>query len=85
VDITLEQQRQTPDAKYAEATPKLVTAKASYDNGKTWKTVPVKKVGGRWKASVKNAASGLVGLKAQVLTTGGYRTEVTVYRAYRVG
>ena len=85
VDLKLEQQSQSPDAKYTAATAKAVTATASFDNGATWKSVPVKKVDGVWKASVTNTKTGFVGLKALVQTTAGYKTEVVVYRAYRVG
>jgi hypothetical protein len=85
VDFKLEQQSQSPDAKYTAATAKAVTATASFDNGATWKSVPVKKVDGVWKASVTNTKAGFVGLKALVQTTAGYKTEVVVYRAYRVG
>jgi hypothetical protein len=85
VNIMLEQQRQSPDVKYTKATAKKVTAQVSFDFGKTWKSVTVKKTGSTYKASVKNSKSGLVALRSTVVTTGGYTTEVTIYRAYRAG
>lgn len=68
-----------------KATPKSVTAKASFDGGKSWKSVPVKKSGSAWKATVKNPGSGVVALKTQTQDKGGNKTEVTIYRAYRIG
>lgn len=62
-----------------------MTAKASFDGGKTWNSVPVKKSGGMWKATVKNQGAGIVALRAQAKTSQGYRTEVTTFRAYAVG
>ncbi len=85
VNILLEQQRMSPDAQYTKAAPRTVTAKVSFDLGKTWKSVPVKKTGKTYRASVRNTASGMVALRARVVTTGGYTTEVTIYRAYRAG
>ncbi|PZG00819.1 hypothetical protein C1I93_01520 [Micromonospora endophytica] len=64
---------------------KSVGAKASFDGGKTWRSVKVKKVSGVWTAQVPNPASGAVSLRARVTdTTGGY-TDVTIYRAYAIG
>ncbi|WP_433530429.1 hypothetical protein ACQPYA_30490 [Micromonospora sp. CA-263727] len=64
---------------------KTVTAKASFDGGKTWRSVKVKKVDGTWTAAVGNPTSGAVSLRARVTdTTGGY-TDVTIIRAYAIG
>ncbi|WP_213003883.1 hypothetical protein [Winogradskya consettensis] len=63
---------------------KSMTAKASFDGGKTWKSVPVRKTGTTWAATVKNPAAGTIALRAQAKTSKGYTTEVTIYRAYRI-
>ncbi|AGL19347.1 Subtilisin-like protein serine protease-like protein [Actinoplanes sp. N902-109] len=76
----------TVDIKVQGTAARTVTAKASFDNGKTWKTVSVRKSGTIWKATVKNPVKGgMIGLRTQAKTQDGYTTEVTVYRAYRVG
>ncbi|MDR6324665.1 hypothetical protein [Actinoplanes couchii] len=69
------------------AAPKLksLTTKASFDGGKTWKTAPVKKIGGVWTAVVKNPGSGAVSLRTRATYTNTGYTEVTVYRAYGIG
>jgi hypothetical protein len=63
---------------------KAVTAKMSTDS-KTWKSVPVRKIGGVWTAVVPNPSAGLVSLRVRATTTTGAYTEVTVYRAYGIG
>jgi hypothetical protein len=63
---------------------KSVTAKMSVD-GKTWKSVKVKKVNGVWTAAVANPSTGAVSLRARATTTSGAYTEVTIYRAYAIG
>jgi hypothetical protein len=64
---------------------KTVSAKMSAD-GKTWKTVPVKKIGGVWTAVVSNpSAAGAVTLRVRATCTSGAYTEVTIYRAYGIG
>jgi len=63
---------------------KAVTATVSLDNGTTWKSVPVRRSGALWKATVTNAKAGMIGLRSRVETTAGYKSEVTIYRAYRV-
>ncbi|WP_430791910.1 hypothetical protein [Actinoplanes sp. G11-F43] len=64
---------------------KSLTTKVSFDSGKTWKSMPVKKIGGVWNAVVKNPASGNVALRTRATYTSGGYTEVTVYRAYAIG
>ncbi|MEU8260054.1 hypothetical protein AB0C02_05465 [Micromonospora sp. NPDC048999] len=66
-------------------TVKTVTGKASFDDGRTWRSVPVKKINGTWTALVGNPQSGAVSLRVRVTyTTGGY-TDVTIIRAYGIG
>ncbi|MEU8259828.1 hypothetical protein AB0C02_04295 [Micromonospora sp. NPDC048999] len=63
---------------------KAVTAKASFDDGRTWRSVQVKKINGTWTALVGNPQSGAVSLRVRVTdTTGGY-TDVTIIRAYGI-
>ncbi|WP_305786585.1 hypothetical protein [Symbioplanes lichenis] len=74
----------TVDIKAQGTAATTMSVKASYDGGKSWKAVPVKKSGGLWKATVKNQGAGFVALRAQAKTAKNYKTEVTVYRAYAV-
>ncbi|HWS35207.1 MAG TPA: hypothetical protein VN408_21000 [Actinoplanes sp.] len=69
------------------AAPKLksLTTKASFDGGKTWRAVPVRKVAGVWTAVVKNPASGAVSLRTRATYTSGGYTEATIVRAYAIG
>jgi hypothetical protein len=64
---------------------KSVSAKASFDGGKTWKVVTVKRSGTTWTALVGNPAAGAVALRAKITDTKGNSAEVTVYRAYAIG
>ncbi|MCO8275389.1 hypothetical protein M1L60_32890 [Actinoplanes sp. TRM 88003] len=75
-----------PDAKRG-TDPKLskMTAQMSPDSGKTWRTVPVGKVGGTWYATVTNPKTSAVALKVRATVAGGAYTEATVFRAYGIG
>ena len=75
-----------PDAKRG-TDPKLsrMTAQMSPDSGKTWRAVPVSKVGGTWYATVPNPKTSAVALKVRATVAGGAYTEVTVFRAYGIG
>lgn len=85
VPLKLNRLSQDPDAKRG-ANPKVktVTAKMSADGGKTWRTVPVKKINGTWTAIVTNPASGAVSLRARAAYTSGGYTDVTIIRAYGI-
>ncbi|MET8147910.1 hypothetical protein ACIBSW_25160 [Actinoplanes sp. NPDC049668] len=85
LEIRPDRRRNTPDLKLGKVTAKKVTAQVSFDNGKTWRSVPVKKVGGRWQATIQNPASGAVALRSRITTTKGEYAQVTIYRAYTVG
>ena len=65
-------------------TVKSMTAKMSTDS-KTWKSVTVKKINGVWTALVGNPSGGAVSLRVRATYTSGAYTEVTIYRAYRIG
>ncbi|KUL34538.1 hypothetical protein [Actinoplanes awajinensis] len=69
------------------ANPKLksLTAKISADGGKTWRAVPVRKIGGNWTAVVKNPAAGYVAVSVRATYTSGGYSESTIYRTYRIG
>jgi hypothetical protein len=75
-----------PDAKRG-TDPKLskLTAQMSPDSGKTWRSVPVAKVGGTWYATVTNPTTSAVALKVRATVAGGAYTETTVFRAYGIG
>jgi hypothetical protein len=85
LEIRPDRRKNTPDLKLANVTAKTVTAQVSFDNGKTWRSVPVKKVGSGWQATVKNPASGAIALRSRITTTKGEYAQVTIYRAYTVG
>ncbi|MER5458099.1 hypothetical protein ABT008_25330 [Micromonospora sp. NPDC002389] len=86
VQLKLSRPKAGPDAKLGK-NPKVktVTAKASFDGGKTWRSVPVKKINGVWTAQVGNPTSGAVSLRARVTDTVGGYTDVTIIRAYAIG
>ncbi|WP_431728019.1 hypothetical protein [Verrucosispora sp. TAA-831] len=86
VQLKLSRPKAGPDAKLGK-NPKVktVTAKASFDGGKTWRSVSVKKIDGVWTAQVGNPTSGAVSLRARVTDTIGGYTDVTIIRAYAIG
>jgi hypothetical protein len=85
VTLRLERLRADPRAKLGRATAKTVTAKASFDGGKTWRSVRVKRVGKGWAAVVANPVAGAVSLRAKVTDGKGNSSEITIYRAYAIG
>lgn len=85
IDLTPLRPDAIEDARLTKVKIKSVTARVSFDNGKTWKTAGLRKSGGTWVASVKNPASGYATVRATVVDTKGNSSEITVYRAYRVG
>jgi hypothetical protein len=86
-NVALRLTRQTASDIKPGKSPKLksMMARMSADGGKTWKSVPVKKIGGVWTAVVGNPAGGAVSLRARATYTNGGFTEVSVYRAYGIG
>ncbi|MFU8854512.1 hypothetical protein ACNAW0_26555 [Micromonospora sp. SL1-18] len=86
VELKLSRPKGDPDIKLGKNPPvKTVSAKASFDGGRTWRSVQVKKIAGTWTALVGNPQSGAVSLRVRVTdTTGGY-TDVTIIRAYAIG
>jgi len=85
VNLTLDRKKQG-DVKLGTAPKvKTMTAWASYDNGNTWKKTTLKKSGSKWIATVKNPSSGYVTLRAKVTDTKGNSSDITIYRAYKIG
>jgi hypothetical protein len=74
-----------PDLQKGKVTARTVSVQASFDNGKTWRSVAVTKSGNRWLATVKNPASGAVALRSRITTTKSEYAQVTIYRAYAIG
>jgi subtilisin family serine protease len=60
-----------------------VGAQVSFDDGATWRAVPVTRDGARWKAQIP-AGTGFATLRATAVDTMGNRTTETVTRAYQV-
>jgi hypothetical protein len=69
----------------ANPTLKSLATKVSFDGGKTWKSVPVKKINGVWAAVVTNPASGAVSIRTRATYTSGGYTEAGIQRAYAIG
>ncbi|MBW6438265.1 hypothetical protein KZ829_31515 [Actinoplanes hulinensis] len=86
VAISLTRAAHDTDAKRI-ANPKLksLTTKISSDGGRTWRSVPIRKINGVWHAIVPNPASGAVSLRTRAIYTNGGYTEATVFRAYAIG
>ncbi|WP_157744476.1 S8 family peptidase [Micromonospora viridifaciens] len=62
-----------------------LTVQASYDDGKTWTTVPASKHGGSWQVQVPHPkAGGFVSLKASGADAKGNTFDQTVIRAYEL-
>ncbi|GAA0439903.1 hypothetical protein Aca07nite_48330 [Actinoplanes capillaceus] len=64
---------------------KSLSTKISTDGGRTWRSVPVRKINGVWHAIVPNPAAGAVSLRTRATYTNGGYTEATVFRAYAIG
>ncbi len=56
----------------------------SYNNGATWRTVPVTAHRGNWAALIHDPASGFVSLRSVVTDAHGDRTTETIYRAFAI-
>ncbi|MEU4155898.1 hypothetical protein [Actinoplanes sp. NPDC026670] len=69
----------------ANPTLKSLSTKVSFDGGKTWKSVPVKKINGVWAAVVTNPATGAVSIRTRATYTNGGYTEAGIQRAYAIG
>ncbi|MFX0592833.1 hypothetical protein [Melissospora conviva] len=87
VNLTLQRKKPHQEEVKLGSAPKVktMTAWASYDNGNTWKKVGVTKSGSKWIAKVKNPGSGYVTLRAKVVDAKGNSSDITIYRAYKIG
>ncbi len=81
--IPVEVRRQTGAG---TATVAKLTVDSSYDGGKTWRKVPVRRTGGGWTALVRHPddASGHVSLRAHARDTEGNTVSTRILQAYRV-
>jgi len=64
---------------------KSVSVQASFDGGRTWRSVRLVRRGGNWVAFVPAAAAGYVALRSTVADVRGDSTVQTIYRAYQIG
>ncbi|HEY2641855.1 MAG TPA: hypothetical protein VGI66_18440 [Streptosporangiaceae bacterium] len=71
-----------PAVKYAL---KSVRVLASFDGGRTWRSLLVSRRHGFWLTTVHDPASGYVTLRSVVTDVHGDRTTQTIYRAYAIG
>jgi len=62
-----------------------VKVAVSYDDGRSWRAVPVLRDGAGWRALVPHDRAGYVSLRASATDVDGNAVEQTVIRAYRVG
>ncbi|MFY1704955.1 S8 family serine peptidase [Micromonospora sp. WMMA1923] len=66
-------------------TPKQVTVRVSYDDGKTWQPATVRGAGTTWTATLQHPRSGgYVSLRTSVTDGQGNSLDQTVVRAYRL-
>ncbi|ABP56185.1 peptidase S8 and S53, subtilisin, kexin, sedolisin [Salinispora tropica CNB-440] len=67
------------------ATVAKLTVDASYDGGKTWRTVPVRRTGDGWTALVRHPDTpGHVSLRAHARDTDGNTVSTRILQAYRL-
>lgn len=63
---------------------RTVRVQASFNGGKTWRTVRLVRHGSYWLAMVPAAGAGYVALRSTVTDVRGDRTVQTIYRAYQI-
>ncbi len=63
---------------------KTVSVQASFDGGRTWRSVRLVRRGGSWVAFVPASAAGYVALRSTVTDVRGDSTAQTIYRAYQI-
>lgn len=85
LEIRPDRRHKEVDLKLGKVTAKTVTTQVSFNGGKTWRSIAVRKSGARWLATIKNPASGAVALRSRITTTKGAYAQVTIFRAYTVG
>lgn len=74
--------QRNPGAPAASVT--SLTVEASFDDGATWRKVPVLRFGEQRLALMSNPASGYVSLRAKAVDDAGGTVEQTIIRAYRI-
>ncbi|WP_116023309.1 S8 family serine peptidase [Thermomonospora umbrina] len=68
----------------APATVETLTAKASFDDGRTWHSLPVRRDGRGWTTTVHDPDSGFVSLRTKAVDTQGNTAVQTIARAYAI-
>ena len=63
---------------------KAIRVLASFNGGRTWKTLKISRQGSGWLTSVPDPLTGYVALRSIVTDVHGDRTVQTIYRAYSV-
>lgn len=61
-----------------------LTVAASFDEGKTWRDLPVRRTATGWKATVDQPSSGFVALRASATDATGNKVDQTIHRAYEL-
>ncbi|AEV87273.1 hypothetical protein ACWT_6258 [Actinoplanes sp. SE50] len=86
VQILPDRRSGNPDITVGRASAiRTVTLLASFDEGRTWTSMPVTGSGTTWQGTVTNAMSGRVWLRSRVTSVNGAYGEVTIARAYALG
>jgi hypothetical protein len=70
--------------KYGDATIRSLAIHASYDSGKTWRGLDVRRHGRDWSTRIPNLRSGFVSLRAQATDSAGNSVRQVIINAYPV-
>ncbi|MGO8960590.1 MAG: hypothetical protein ACLQFR_24920 [Streptosporangiaceae bacterium] len=62
----------------------MVRVQASFDGGRTWRTLLASRHHGFWLATVHDPASGYLALRSVVTDVHGDRTTQTIFRGYAI-
>ncbi|MFC0622981.1 S8 family peptidase [Kribbella deserti] len=62
----------------------LKKVEVSFNDGKTWQAVPIRKTGRTWQAALVHPKTGIVSLRATAADAGGNTVKQTTIRAYRL-
>jgi subtilisin family serine protease len=77
IPITVERHPGAPEAKVSS-----LSVEVSYDDGRHWHRVPVKRTGAGWTAPVEHPRTGFVSLRAKAVAADGSSVEQTIIRGY---
>jgi subtilisin family serine protease len=79
IPVTVQRQPGAPEARVTS-----LTVDVSYDDGRTWRPVRLRRDHRGWLAPVDHPAGGFVSLRASAADAQGNRVDQTIIRAYRL-